>query len=92
MTEPISLSSQRDAIAARRLCDELGFCLHDKDMNIVVAAISGLLTMLPEEAQMYIAASLNARLTASVQLPAATNRAIDNIVKGHPHGQEDKSA
>ncbi|HEX6464229.1 MAG TPA: hypothetical protein VFZ98_07250 [Vicinamibacterales bacterium] len=92
MNEPIALSSQRDAVAARRLCDELGFCLHDKDMNIVVAAISGLLTMLPDEAQMHIAMSINARLTASVQLPAATTRQIDSIVKGPDHDQEKQPA
>lgn len=83
MTDPVSLGSQRDAIAARRLCDELGFCIDGKGENIIAAALTGLISMLPTELQMHIAHQLNERLVASVQLPPATNQTIDAIVKGN---------
>jgi hypothetical protein len=83
MNAPASLSMQRDARAARVLCDAMGMHCDGKDMNIVVAALMGLISRLPAEVGMSIAAEIiRTSDPTTVELPGETTSAIEKIVKG----------
>lgn len=83
MNAPASLSMQRDARAARVLCDAMGMHCDGKDMNIVVAALMGLISRLPADAGMAIAAEIMRTADPNtVELPRETQSTIEKIVKG----------
>lgn len=85
MNAPASLSMERDARAARVLCDAMGMHCNGKSMNIVVAALMGLISRLPTEVAVAIATEIvRTADPASVELPPKTTNQIDLIVKGTP--------
>jgi hypothetical protein len=83
---PVSVASQRAAVEARRLCDEMGHCCDGHDLSIVIAAVSGLISMLPTHAQAQMMATVAQRLNstdiADVPITPEDAAAIDKIVGG----------
>jgi hypothetical protein len=93
MSAPTSLSMERNARSARVLCDAMGVQCDGKDMNIVVAALMGLISRLPTEVRVSIATEImRTANVADVEIPSATQKQIDSIVKGTTHEQEDQPA
>jgi hypothetical protein len=85
MNAPASLAMQRDARSARVLCDAMGMHCDGKNMNIVIAAIMGLISRLPPNVAVSIAMEIMRTADPTrVELPPETTNQIDEIVKGTP--------
>lgn len=92
MNEPVSIGTHREAIEARRLCDEMGHCCRGHSIGIVAAALSGIVSQLPPELQVQFSSNIMERLMneqltpediAAIPLDADTKTTIEQIVKEH---------
>lgn len=95
-TEVVSLGSQRQAIEAQKLCDQVGRLLDGKDEETVAAVIMGIICRLsPALAAAIVAAVADNAIRediSALQLPLETQQQIDSIVKGPDHEQEKQPA
>lgn len=83
MNSPTSLSMERNARAARVLCDAMGMQCDGKDENIVIAALMGLISRLSPDVRMAIAAEIMRTADPNdIELPRETQSQINKIVNG----------